>query len=57
MIEKKTEVRCYNTGCLNNHNGICSANRIKMGGTGRCKDFVAATHVMNTSRYGGNGKA
>lgn len=52
MIEKKTQVRCYNTDCLNNHNGICSANRIKIGGTGRCKDYVAATHVMNTSRYG-----
>nr|DAT73593.1 MAG TPA: protein of Unknown Function (DUF1540) [Caudoviricetes sp.] len=52
MIEKKTQVRCYNTDCLNNHNGICSANRIKIGGTGRCKDYVAATHIMNTSKYG-----
>nr|DAP18759.1 MAG TPA: protein of Unknown Function (DUF1540) [Caudoviricetes sp.] len=48
----KTEIQCCRRSCLNNSKGFCSANKIHIGGTGTCKCFVAAKHVMNRSKYG-----
>nr|DAY09174.1 MAG TPA: protein of Unknown Function (DUF1540) [Caudoviricetes sp.] len=48
----KTEIQCCRRSCLNNNKGTCSANAIRIGGTGKCKCYVAAKHVMNRSKYG-----
>nr|DAH78873.1 MAG TPA: protein of Unknown Function (DUF1540) [Caudoviricetes sp.] len=52
MTEHKTQVHCCCKSCLNNNKATCSANAIRIGGTGKCKCYVAAKHAMNHSRYG-----
>lgn len=39
-------VRCNKTACLDNHHGMCGANKIVIKANGYCRSYSHAHHMM-----------